>query len=338
LVRKQVPEAPAPPQARRIVLVTGGAGYIGAHVVRELLAAGHQPVVLDNLSTGKESNVPEGAVFIEGDVRDKQILEQIFEKYGVDAVFHLAASIDVTESIENPLDYLDNNTFATETLLRLMVEHGVGKIVFASSAAVYGDPASVPITENAVLKPINPYGYSKLLSEHILKYYADYAGLQAIVLRPFNVAGTDFDGQIRQAAGLVPVIMEVAAGKRPHLNIYGRDYNTFDGTCVRDYAHVLDVARAYVAVLDKMPQLAHFDVYNVGSGQGHSIQQIAQLAAEVTGHMVALETPPRRPGEIECSIADNSKIRQDLGFQFKYSDMETILAMSWNAERTLAGN
>jgi UDP-glucose-4-epimerase GalE len=339
LVRKQgTLQAPSPPAERHKVLVTGGAGYIGAHVARQLVAAGHEVVIIDNLSTGKQSNVPDGAVLIIADIRDRQGLGHVFEKYGIDVVFHLAASIDVGESFRNPLEYLDNNTLATEMLLRTMVEHGVGKVIFSSSAAVYGDPAAVPVPETAALRPNNPYGYSKLVSEHILKYYSDYKGIQAVILRPFNIAGSDFDGQVRQAngMGLIPIIMEVIAGERPHLKVNGQDYTTFDGTCVRDYVHVLDIARAYITVLDKLAELPNFDIYNVGSGRGYSVQQIAQTAAEVTGRMVPLEIGARRPGEIECSIADSRKIQTELGFQLMHSDMETILTTGWNAKKKTA--
>lgn len=325
-------------QAKHRVLVTGGAGYIGAHVTRQLLAVGHEVVVIDNLSTGTRSNVPEQAAFVEGDIRDVELLRQIFLKYGIDVVFHLAASLEVEESTIYPLEYLHNNTLATEGLLRVMAENGVAKLVFSSTAAVYGEPDMVPIPETGRLHPNNPYGYSKLLAEHLIHYYTEYKGLQAVVLRYFNACGTDFDGQIKDlhSSHLITRAMAVISGQHPHLTIFGNDYETFDGTCVRDYVHVLDIARAHVSALDKLPQLGKFNVYNIGTSRGTSVQQVVQAAAELTEHMIPCEMGPRRAGDAAITVADNQKIRAELGFELQHSDLETIINTSWNAVKNHA--
>ena len=315
------------------VLVTGGAGYIGSHVVRQLIAAGHQVVIIDNLSTGKESNVPDQALLVQGDIRDTSLVRQVLMKYDIDVVFHLAASIEVEESTRFPIEYLDNNTLATESLLRVMTECGVNKLIFSSTAAVYGEPETVPIPESALTQPNNPYGYSKLLAEHLIHYYCESKGLQAVVLRYFNACGTDFDGQIQDPhnSHLIPVVMEVIAGTKPTLTINGNDYQTFDGTCVRDYVHVLDIARAHVNALLKLPQLGFFNVYNIGTSHGFSVQQVVQAAAEVTGHMIPLEVGLRRAGDAPATVADNKKIQTELGFELLHSDLETIIQTSWNS-------
>ncbi len=330
---RQLSVQPTETVPKHRVLVTGGAGYIGSHVVRQLLAAGHQVVIIDNLSAGKESNVPDNALLVQGDIGDSGLVRQILMKYDIDVVFHLAASIEVEESTKLPLEYLDNNTLATESLLRVMTECGVNKLIFSSTAAVYGEPETVPIPETAPTQPNNPYGYTKLISEHLIRYYCEAKGLQAVVLRYFNACGTDYDGEIKSTheSHLIPIVMEVIAGGRPALTINGNDYETFDGTCVRDYVHVLDIARAHLAAMDRLEQLPSFTVYNVGTSHGSSVQQIVQAAAEITGHMIPLEVGSRRPGDAPATVADNRKIQTELGFQLLHSDLETIIKTSWNS-------
>lgn len=331
LLRAHAPYVPQDGLKHR-VLVTGGAGYIGSHVARQLLAAGHGVVVIDNLSSGIEANVPEPALLIKADIRDPEVIRQVLMKYDIDVVFHLAASLEVEQSTRFPVEYLDNNTVATETLLRAMAECGVSKIIFSSTADVYGEPETIPIPETTMPAPKTPYSSSKLIAEQLIRYYCQFKGFQAVVLRYFNACGTDFDGQIKDPHGsyLVPTIMEVMAGRQPHLTIFGNDYETFDGTCIRDYVHVLDIARAHVAALAALPQLPGFNVYNIGSNRGSSVQQVVQAAAELTGHMVPLEIGPRRAGDPAITVADNKKIRRELGFQLQHSDLETIITTSWN--------
>lgn len=312
------------------VLVTGGAGYIGAHTVRQLTTAGHKVVVIDNLSTGVLENVPSEAIFVEGDFSDKELLSKIFSNYNIDAVMHFAASIEVGESVEKPLEYLDNNSHKTVTLIETMLAHGVNKFIFSSTAAVYGLQETVPIPEFAPTMPIDPYGYSKLLTEHLISYYVKFAGLQAIVFRYFNACGSDFDKAIYSTheSHLIPRVIGAAEGRLSELEIYGDDYETIDGTGVRDYVHVLDVARAHVTALN------HFDhsmkVYNIGTGRGFSVKQIIDATQQLTGKPVPVKISPRRPGDSPITIADNSKIKAELNFELQHSDLETIIKTSWH--------
>ena len=238
---------------RGIILVTGGAGYIGADTARELLKAGYGVVVLDNLSSGRRENVPPEARFVEGDLADLNLLKDLFASEQFLAVVHFAASIEVEESVQFPQKYFDNNVKNTAQLLSVMAEANVRKIIFSSTAAVYGRQDHMPIDERVKVQPENPYGYSKLLGERIIKFYSQYLGFQGIVFRYFNACGCDFDGKISPThhTHLIPIVMQAAAGQRPFLQVYGDDYATFDGTCVRDYVHVLDIARAHVAALVK---------------------------------------------------------------------------------------
>lgn len=312
------------------VLVTGGAGYIGSHVVRQLITAGHTVIVADNLSTGQRKNVPPAAVFHEGDIGDEAFLESIFTSYPIEVVMHFAASIEVEESTREPDKYLANNTLATISLLRSMDKHEVKKIIFSSTAAVYGEPEKTPISEDAVLAPINPYGHSKLLAEQAIQFFTSYRGFTAVVFRYFNACGSDFDGTLfsTHESHLIPLVMEVASGKRPHITVFGNDYETSDGTCVRDYVHVLDIAGAHLAALPKLSQLPSFNVYNIGTGRGSSVSEVVHVATEVIGHMIPLEIGSRRDGDPAVLVADNRKIKEELGFELQYSDLPTIIKTS----------
>jgi UDP-glucose 4-epimerase len=332
------------PKLKKKVLVTGGAGYIGAHVVRQLLAENNEVVVLDNLSTGKREHVPTGVKFVEGNVGDVNLLRDLFAAEQFYAVVHMAASLEVEESVAKPILYLENNAINTEKLLMVMAEAGVKNIIFSSTAAVYGNQEENPISESAHLHPNNPYGYSKLLAERLIKYYCHFCGFKAIVFRYFNACGSNPEweiGDTHHNAHLIPIVLDVVAGKLPQITVNGKDYNTFDGTCVRDYVHVLDIARAHAVALhaitapDTFFELSGeaengYRIYNIGTGKGFSVCEIINKTAEVLGHIIPMEVGPRRLGDAEATVADNRKIRQELNFELENSDLETIIKTSWD--------
>lgn len=329
---QEVLSAAVPGSSPKTVLVTGGAGYIGAHVCREFVRAGYEVVVVDNLSTGKRGNIPEGVRFYEGDLGDANFLRDVFSTHEIFAVIHMAASIEVEESVAEPEKYLQNNTLHTVQLLAVMKEYEVKNIVFSSTAAVYGEQEHMPIAESAKLRPNNPYGYSKLLAEKMIKYYCNYLDFRGVIFRYFNACGCDVDGQIQATheSHLLPKVMEVLAGKRPVFNLNGNDYSTPDGTAVRDYVHVLDIARAHVLAVQKMNEGDSVRVYNIGTGRGLSVLEIVNKAAEATNRMVPMQVGPRRAGDAAVTIADNRKIRQELGFELNFSDPDTIIQTAWN--------
>ena len=320
----------------RHVLVTGGAGYIGSHLVRQLLDSGYLVTVFDNLSTGKLENIDSRAKFIEGDLADLNLLRDILSAGNFEAVFHMAASIEVEESVKNPEKYFENNVTNTSRLLTAMHESGVKKIIFSSSAAVYGEQQVVPIPETARLLPNNPYGFNKMLGEELIRYYCEYAGMSAVVFRYFNACGCDFDGKIKPTheSHLIPIVLSVAAGKKPFMLINGEDYNTFDRTCLRDYVHVLDICRAHILALPAMDKGEKFKVYNIGTGKGMSVKQIINGAAETLNKIIPMEIGPRRAGDAPATVADNSKIARELGFVPEYSDLQTIISTSWKQLNT----
>ena len=317
------------------ILVTGGAGYIGAHAVRKLLEAGHQVTVIDDFSTGKKTNLPDSITLIEGDFGDSKLLEKTFAKNpSIDAVMHFAASIDLNESIKKPLEYFENNTLKTANLIQTMLKAGVKKLIFSSTAAVYGNQKSMPIAETAIGENLSPYGLSKLLVEQIIQAYAQSAGLQAVIFRYFNAVGSDFDKQIfsNHSTGLIPQVIDVAAGRAPHLTVYGTDFDTIDGTGVRDYVHVLDIARAHVTALDYLnkPGSENVKIFNIGTGTGWSVKQVVSAVERITGKSVSLQTADRRPVDVAIAVADNTKIRSELDFELKHSDLETLIQTSWH--------
>lgn len=314
------------------ILVTGGAGYIGSHTVRLLLESGHRVVILDNFSTGRREFIPKGADVIEGSVGDSALLDKLFADHKIDAVMHFAASLEVEESTQKPIEYLQNNAINTGHLLEAMNRHSVKKIVFSSTCAVHGDSDIIPLPENAPLRPNNPYGASKLLAERFLKFYQQSLGFSVTILRYFNVCGAHPDGDLGDThinSHVIPIMLEAAAGKRDKFIINGNDYPTFDGTCVRDYVHVMDVARAHLLALDKM-QAETLNVYNVGTGRGVSVEALARAATEVTNKMFQLEIGARRSGDMAAAEADTRKIKQELGFEPLFSDLENIIKTSWN--------
>lgn len=338
----QASRAPKPNlEAPQTILVTGGAGYIGSHTVRQMLSQGYQVVILDNLSTGRREFVPDNAIFIQGDVGDAELLRGLFSEYPIDAVMHFAASLEVEESVRKPKEYLQNNFINTSVLLDAMVAAGVNKIIFSSTAAVYGENQQViPIPETAALEPNNPYGYSKYLAEELLRYYSRNLGLQVTVLRYFNACGACLEGDLGDThtnAHLIPIIIEVAQGLRDKITIFGNDYDTFDGTCIRDYIHVLDVADAHIRALQHIGhggqvsgEAGSFSVYNVGTGKGCSVEEMIRAAAEITNRMIPIEIGGRRAGDAPVTVADNDKIKRELGFEPHYSDLENIIKTTWN--------
>lgn len=319
-------------ESSKKILVTGGAGYVGGHVVRDLMLRGFEVVILDNLSTGKVEHVPAAATFVEGNILDINLLRDVFSQNKIGAVIHLAASLEVGESMEKPVEYFENNVVATSTLLKVMHEAGVKDIVFSSTAAVYGPQATVPIPETAPCRPTSPYGYSKLLAEGVLKYYTEFCGFSATVFRFFNVCGSRPEwnvGDTHKNSHLIPVVLEVASGVREKIVINGHDYETFDGTPVRDYIHVADIARAHSLAVEKPQEASSFRVYNVGTSKGLSVTEIITGAAEVTGKMIPMEFGPRRSGDDAVTVAECMKIKSELGFTPEFSSLENIIRTSW---------
>lgn len=315
------------------ILVTGGAGYIGAHTVRQLLKAGHSVVIIDNLSTGSEKNLQDGATFFRGDFADPALLTEIFSKHSVDAVIHFAASLEVGESVEKPVEYLENNTIKTGQLIQAMLSHNVRNLIFSSTAAVYGLQKVMPIKETASTGPLDPYGASKLLTEQLIQFYVKFAGLNAIIFRFFNACGSDFDQTIIDGhdSHLITRLFDVVAGRTESISILGTDYDTIDGTGVRDYVHVLDIARAHVVALDALQNTQQScELYNIGTSTGLSVRQIIAATEQVIGQAIAVQEGERRPGDSPITVADNTKIRTKLNFELQYSDIETIIKTSWH--------
>lgn len=317
----------------KTVLVTGGAGYIGSHIAKQLINLGHKIVIIDDLSTGKRENIPPGAKFIEGDCGDTNLLRDVLASGKVDAVMHLAASIEVEESVRLPVKYLQNNCLNTANLLSAMDEANVKNIIFSSTAAVYGDQAE-PLSETDKTSPNNPYGHSKLLAEKVIKYYCEHKDFRAIIFRYFNACGSSFDGKIQGThdSHLLAKLMQVVVGKEEELVVYGSDYETHDGTCVRDYVHVLDIVSAHLLALDKIASLPPgCHLFNIGTGRGVSVLEMVNAAAEVLNKMVPMQLGPKRPGDAPSSVADASKIQKELGFTAKFSDLETIIKTAYQA-------
>ncbi len=323
--------------ANQTILVTGGAGYIGSHTVKLLLEEGYRVLVLDNLSTGHASSV--SCQLIVGDLGDRSLLNKIFTEYEIDAVIHFAGSLIVEESMLLPAKYFENNVINGLNLLNTMNEGGVKRLIFSSTAAVYGEPHTSVIDESHPKLPINPYGETKLMFEKILKWYGQAYDLSSVCLRYFNAAGAHPDGTLgedkKNVTHLVPRVLRVAARQQDVVSIYGNDYQTLDGTCVRDYIHVCDLAQAHLLALKKLEQDAGCFAYNVGTGQGSSVAEVVNTAMEVTKKMIPIEYAPRRPGDPAALVADPSKIKSELGFQPKYSDLSTIIATAWDWHQKL---
>ena len=315
------------------VLLTGGAGYIGSHVLRAVLDAGHNCVVYDSLVKGHARSVdPTGARLVLGDVADSRTLGQTLDENEIDTVINFAAFIEAGESVEKPEKYFRNNTIKGLQLLETMRAGGVKRIVFSSTAAVYGTPDHIPIEETDPLVPINPYGASKLCVEYMLRAYAHAYGMGGVALRYFNVAGAHPSGETGEdhtpETHLVPLILAVPLGKRPDVKIFGDDYDTPDGTCIRDYLHVCDLADAHVLAAEAI-EPGEIKVYNLGNGEGFSVREVIETCREVTGHEIPAEVAPRRPGDPPRLVASSRKIVDQLGWKPRFGELKTIVSDAW---------
>ncbi len=314
------------------VFVTGGAGYIGSICVEQLLDAGHELVVLDNLSEGHRAAVDERAEFFEEDLANRTELFRLMEHIRPDAVMHFAANALVPESMTNPSKYFRNNVGNGVNLLEACIQAGVGKFVFSSTCAIFGVPEKVPIAEDALKAPINPYGESKLMFERILNWYDRQHGLMYVCLRYFNAAGCTrkFGEHHWQETHLIPNVLKVALGQKPHVDIFGTDYPTPDGTCVRDYIHIVDLAQAHILAL----KVDKSDVFNLGTGDGYSVRQVVEAARKITGHPIPTVESPRRPGDPPKLVGDSTKIRKVLGWKPRFDSIQAILESAWAWHRT----
>ncbi|MDH5483825.1 MAG: UDP-glucose 4-epimerase GalE [Gammaproteobacteria bacterium] len=318
------------------VLVVGGAGYIGSHMVKMLSLAGHQVTTLDNLSNGYRDAVIYGD-FVEGDIADSQLLDQLFSDNQFDGVMHFASYIQVGESVEKPSMYYRNNVSNTQTLLDAMVKHGVLSFIFSSTAATFGEPEYTPIDEKHPQKPINPYGHSKLMVEQILADFDHAYGLKSVCLRYFNAAGADPDGELGERhvpeTHLVPLVLQAASGRRANITVFGSDYDTPDGTCVRDYIHINDLCSAHLMGLEHLVKGGESRAYNMGNGQGYSIREVIDVAKKVTGKDFEVLLGERRDGDPARLVADSKLLQAELGWQPVYPDLETIIAHAWVWEK-----
>jgi UDP-glucose 4-epimerase len=320
------------------VLVTGGAGYIGSIVAAQLLQRGYAVTILDNLSHGKLAAVPEGADFVLGDIADSALLDQVFSEVRISAVMHFAAMIEAGESMRIPERYFRVNTVGALSVLEAVLRHHVGRFVFSSTAALFGNPERTPITEDAALRPVNAYGESKLLVEQMLAWFHRIHGLHYACLRYFNAAGgTEDRGEEHEPEShLIPLILQVALGQRDHIEIYGTDYPTHDGTCVRDYIHVLDLADAHILVLEALRERDQL-IYNLGNGHGFSVREVVETARGVTRHAIPVVESPRREGDPATLVASSDKIRRELGWQPRHAGLEDIIQSAWKWHKSRAG-
>ncbi|MDD6163674.1 MAG: UDP-glucose 4-epimerase GalE [Anaerovibrio sp.] len=315
------------------ILVCGGAGYIGSHTVHQLVEKGEDVVIVDNLQTGHMGAVNPKAEFYKGDIREAEVLDRIFTENKIDAVVHFAANSLVGESMTNPLKYFNNNVYGMQVLLEAMVRHGIDKIVFSSTAATYGEPERIPIMEDDRTEPTNPYGQSKLIMEKMMKWVSLANGIRYVSLRYFNAAGAIEDGSIGEdhspETHLIPLILQVPLGKRDHITVFGEDYPTPDGTCLRDYIHVLDLADAHVLAIDYLRRGGESNIFNLGNGQGFSVKEMIEAAREATGLDIKVEIGERRAGDPAQLIASSEKARKVLGWQPKFTDVKAVIGTAW---------
>jgi UDP-glucose 4-epimerase len=319
-----------------MILVTGGAGYIGSHYVLYERERGEEVVVLDNLIYGHPEAVLDAQLVV-GDMGDRALLERILSDYPITAVVHFAAFASVPESVEHPEKYYRNNVLATFTLLEAMRKHNVRHLVFSSSAATFGNPVYTPIDEAHPQKPINPYGESKEMCERMMAAYDRAYGLRFVSLRYFNAAGADPKGRIGEShdpeTHLIPIILQAAAGKRDYVHVYGTDYDTPDGSCIRDYVHILDLAQAHARALDMLRAGASSGFYNLGSEHGYSVREVIRVCEQVTGRPIKTVDGPRRPGDPAVLVASAAKAKAELGWQPQFQDLAEIVQTAWNWEQ-----
>jgi len=315
------------------ILVTGGAGYIGSHMVSQLLDRGEEVIVVDNLQTGHKEAVLEGATLYAGDLRDEAFLDNVFKENQIQAVVHFAASSLVGESVNDPLKYYENNVYSAVCLLKTMKANGVKKIVFSSTAATYGEAETFPIKESDSTNPTNPYGETKLAIEKMLKWAEQAYGIRYVVLRYFNVAGSHLEGRIGEdhspETHLIPIILQVALGKRDYISIYGDDYDTDDGTCIRDYIHVIDLVNAHILALEKLSKYEDSGTYNLGTGTGFSVKEVIEAVRKVTGHPIPEVVAPRRQGDPARLVASFEKAKEELGWNPQYTSLEEMISTAW---------
>jgi len=317
----------------KTILVVGGAGYIGSHAVKALIRTGHRPVVLDNLSRGHRDAVLTDD-FVEGDLRDYDRLMEVFKSFNIDAVMHFAALTYVGESVEHPELYYDNNAVGGLTLLRAMRASGVKAFIFSSTAAVYGEPQAIPIPEDTTLSPINPYGTTKLFFERALSDYDAAYGMRYVSLRYFNAAGCDPEGEIGERhdpeTHLIPLVLQAAGGVRESITVFGDDYPTPDGTCIRDYIHITDLIDAHLLALTHLMDGGASDVFNLGSEAGHSVMEVIEVCRRVTGREIAAVTGARRAGDPPVLVASSKKAKEKLGWRPSHTDLDEIVRDAWN--------
>jgi UDP-glucose 4-epimerase len=318
------------------LLIVGGAGYIGSHMVKTLATSGHQVVTLDNLSQGYRDAVCYGEL-IEADLADRAALDRVLSEGGFDAVMHFASFIQVGESVIDPAKYFENNFTHTQNLLDAMVRHGVKHFIFSSTAAIFGEPEYTPIDEAHPTRPINPYGRSKWFVEQMLQDYDRAYGLKSVCLRYFNAAGADPDGELGERhvpeTHLIPLILQAASGRRDSIKVFGRDYPTPDGTCVRDYIHVMDLCDAHLRAIEKLLSTGQSARYNLGNGSGFSVQEVIDSASRVTGCAIKVVDDVRRDGDPAVLVADSSLAKQALGWSPRFADLDTIVAHAWQWEQ-----
>ncbi|MBD5156238.1 MAG: UDP-glucose 4-epimerase GalE [Butyrivibrio sp.] len=320
------------------VLVLGGAGYIGSHTVYALIEKGEDVVIIDNLETGHMEAVHPSARFYKGDIRDRAFVDSVLDKEKIDAVIHFAANSLVGESMTDPLKYYDNNVNGTKVLLQSMVAHGVDKIVFSSTAATYGEPERVPIMETDRTEPTNPYGETKLSMEKMFKWTDRAHGVKYVSLRYFNACGAHISGEIGEAHSpethLIPLILQVPLGQREKISVFGDDYPTKDGTCIRDYIHVTDLAQAHILAVDYLMKGNESNIFNLGNGVGFTVNEVIETARKVTGHPIPAAVAPRRAGDPAQLIASSDKAKTVLGWKPEHADLEEIIATAWKWHST----